>query len=219
MSCETTFFKTSTGHVKLEWITSDAQHEIAKCARVSNPANQENRETESKLLKYLVNHKHWSPFEMASLCVEIQTNRAISAQILRHRSFSFQEFSQRYAQALHFQMPLLRHQDDKNRQNSLDTVTSEEQQQLQDEISTHLSQSFELYEKLISKGIAKESARFVLPLCTTTSMFMTGTIRSWIHYIQVRGHPDTQQEHREIALAVRQILINLLPSLELVLSN
>ena len=204
--------------VKLEWITPDAQHMIAKCARVSNPANQENRATEDKLLRYLVNHKHWSPFEMASMCIEINTTRAISAQILRHRSFSFQEFSQRYAEAIDYQVPHFRMQDTQNRQNSLDVFTPEQQAQMQDATKDVMKLCFELYETLINNGVAKECARMVLPLCTKTTMFMTGNIRSWIHYIQVRGNEDTQKEHREIALAAKEILIQQLPAIAHILN-
>lgn len=205
--------ETSTGHVRLEWITPDPQHVIAKCARVSNPTNQENRVTEPKLLKYLAKHQHWSPFEMASMCLEISTNRAISAQILRHRSFSFQEFSQRYAASSTATTPHLRLQDSKNRQNSLDQLPSDKQAQWAFEINKHFEAGFELYERMIADGIAKECARFVLPLSTSTTMFMTGTIRSWIHYVQVRGNEDTQKEHREIALAVKEVLLKEIPAL------
>jgi thymidylate synthase ThyX len=359
--------------VKLVWITPDAQHIIAKCARVSNPANQENRVTEPKLLKYLATHRHWSPFEMASMCLEITTTRDISAQIIRHRTFSFQEFcisgdslitcviptnvadqkvlakrkiadlyeaykngklvckvltldtnsskfeetsirevfktglkecvtltcengnkltctvdhklcsekfdftpvkdlkisdylytynvtnsspclskivqiepagmletydlevdhashnyiandfcthnSQRYATALDYELPHFRLQDTKNRQNSLDCIDEATQSDLQAIAQNVISTSFAAYNDLISKGVAKETARKILPLCTSTTIFMAGTIRSWIHYVQVRGHDDTQKEHRDIALAAKQILLTHLPSLSELLSN
>ena len=210
--------ETSTGHVKLVWITPDAQHMIAKCARVSNPSNQENRETEERLLKYLVKHQHWSPFEMAYLCLEIKTTRGISAQILRHRSFTFQEYSQRYATAQSFEMPRFRRQDNVNRQNSFDDVAEEKQAEIQQQVDAHLQASFELYDKLIANRFAKESARFVLPLCTSTTMYMCGSVRSWLHYIQVRGNEDTQKEHREIAVAAKKILTSLIPTLKSLLN-
>jgi thymidylate synthase (FAD) len=204
---------TSTGYVKLESITPDTQHIIAKCARVSNPNNQENRLTEQRLIKYLAQHKHWSPFEMASMCIEIRTTRAISAQILRHRSFNFQEMSQRYAAQAEYVIPNFRLQDHTNRQNSLDQL--EEQKQAEFQLKAHevMKKAFELYEEMIAAGIAKESARAVLPLNTVTVLYMSGTIRSWIHYIQVRASPDTQKEHREIAEAARAILLEQIPVL------
>ena len=205
--------QTSTGYVKLESITPDTQHIIAKCARVSNPNNQENRLTEQRLIKYLAQHKHWSPFEMANMCLEIRTTRAISAQILRHRSFSFQEMSQRYAAQAEYVIPHFRLQDHANRQNSLDQL--EELKQAEFQIKAHqvMKQAFELYEELIAAGVAKESARAVLPLNTVTVVYMSGTVRSWIHYIQVRADPDTQKEHREIAEAARSILLENIPIL------
>lgn len=199
--------------VDLLWITPDAEHMIAKCARVSNPANQENRLTEPKLLQYLVKHKHWSPFEMASMCCSITTTRDISAQIIRHRTFSFQEFSQRYAQALNYNIPHFRLQDTKNRQNSLDSIPEDHQAELSEKAKGLIDQCFQTYNELIAEGVAKETARGILPLCTQTTIFMSGTIRSWIHYIQVRGGPDTQKEHRDIALAAKSILLRECPSL------
>jgi len=204
---------------KLVWITPDAQHMICKCARVSNPTNQENRRTEEKLMKYLANHKHWSPFEMASMCVEITTTRAISAQILRHRSFHFQEMSQRYSSALKYSLPHFRVQDKVNRQNSLDTIPEDKQKELQEKAKELIETSFKLYNEMLENDVAKESARFILPLCTETTMYMTGTIRDWIHYIQVRGNVDTQLEHREIALAIKNILLQEIPSLSEVLTD
>lgn len=206
-------------YVRLEWITPDCQHMIAKCARVSNPTNQENRQTEERLLKYLVKHKHWSPFEMAHMCLEIKTTRGIAAQILRHRSFSFQEFSQRYAESTSYILPSFRLQDSKNRQNSLDVLSQSQQKLYQDGVKAHIDQSFALYENLLANGIAKECARFVLPLCTETTMYMCGSIRSWIHYIQVRSGEDTQLEHRKIALEAKSILLQNLPALAAVFAE
>ena len=208
---------TSTGFVKLESITPDAQHVIAKCARVSNPDNQNNRSTEQRLIKYLASHKHWSPFEMANMCLEIRTTRAISVQILRHRSFHFQEMSQRYAAQTEFVVPHFRLQDASNRQNSLDELDEQTQQVYQRKAADIMKQSFDLYEEMIAAGIAKESARAVLPLNTATTVYMSGTIRSWIHYVQVRGNQDTQKEHREIALAAKQLLLEHLPNLQEIL--
>jgi len=205
---------TSTGHVKLEWCTPDMQHMICKMARVSNEKNQENRESEPKLLRYLVHHKHFSPFEMASLCLEIKTVRSISAQIIRHRSFSFQERSLRYAEGLSYVLPLFRRQDLKNKQNSIDDISDEVQSEFASKADKLMKDCFQLYTDMLSAGIAKECARGILPLCTETTIYMTGTIRSWIHYIQVRGHRDTQFEHREIALCAKEILLKECPVLE-----
>lgn len=180
-------------------------------ARVSSPANQDNQETAPKLLRYLIRHCHWSPFEMASLCVEIETERDIAAQILRHRSFSFQEFSTRYAVTGQAQAPKLRRQDTKNRQNSFDDLDAVEQCQWQTTINAHLGAIYDLYEAMLQQGVAKESARRVLPLCTPTTLFMHGTIRSWLHYIQIRTGPETQLEHREIAEACREIFTEQFP--------
>lgn len=174
---------------------------IAYFARVSNPSNQNNDKTSDKLVKYLIENKHWSPFEMVSICLEIDTTRDIARQILRHRSFSFQEFSQRYAVAdLGFESREARLQDSKNRQNSIDTSDKElnnEWQQRQAEVSAISSKS---YQWALDNGIAKEQARAVLPEgLTRTRMYMNGTLRSWIHYVQIRTDPSTQKEHREVA--------------------
>ena len=203
--------------VRLEWITPDAQHMIAKCARVSNPTNQENRTSEVKLLKYLAKHKHWSPFEMASMCLEIKTTRAISAQIIRHRSFAFQEFSQRFAATTEYTLPYFRIQDHKNRQNSFDTIDAEQQEQLQQKAQQVIQQCFDCYNELIGAGVAKETARMILPLCTNTTIYMTGSIRSWIHYIQLRADVDTQKEHRDVAEQAKAILLQQIPSLSEIL--
>lgn len=199
-------------NAKLVWITPEAERLIGKIARVSNPKNEDNPDV-TKLLKYLIKHKHWSPFEMASMCVEINTTRAIAPQILRHRSFSFQEFSQRYAVALDLDMPDLRRQDTKNRQNSIDDLDSETTAFIQSKIDDHFRDARELYEYILSKGIAKECARSVLPLNTTTRLYMSGTIRSWLHYVDLRGDNGTQREHMSIARSVGDILADELPTI------
>ena len=199
---------------KLIWITKDAEQLIAKIARVSNPDNEDNPNVE-KLLKYLIKHKHWSPFEMASMCVEIHTTRAISAQILRHRSFSFQEFSQRYAiptDTFATVLPDLRRQDTKNRQNSIDDLPEQTTEYYRDRIDEHFREGVKLYESLLHSGVAKECARSVLPLNTVTRLYMSGTIRSWLHYVDLRGDNGTQREHMSIARSVGNILADELPS-------
>ena len=198
---------------KLVWITPDAEQLVGKIARVSNPANEDNPEVE-KLIRYLIKHKHWSPFEMASMCVEIHTTRAISAQILRHRSFTFQEFSQRYAiptDTFATVLPDLRRQDNKNRQNSIDDLPPETQEYYEQRIDNHFRQSVDLYESLLHSGVAKECARSVLPLNTVTRLYMSGTIRSWLHYCDLRGANGTQKEHMLIAQSVREILEEQVP--------
>ena len=196
---------------KLVWVTPDAEKLIGKLARVSNPANEDNPNVKG-LIKYLIKHKHWSPFEMASMCVEIQTTRAIGAQILRHRSFSFQEFSQRYAEVTEIDIPKLRRQDLQNRQNSIDDFPDELSEELQDIISLHNDRSNALYKKLLAYGVAKECARNVLPLSTKTRMYMSGTIRSWLHYIDLRASHGTQVEHSQIAAQIGEILDTELPT-------
>ena len=200
---------------KLIWITPDAEALIGKIARVSNPKNEDNPNVE-RLIKYLIKHKHWSPFEMASMCVEIHTTRAISPQILRHRSFSFQEFSQRYAiptDTFATVLPDLRRQDDTNRQNSIDDLPSEVVEFLKDKTDKHFRDAVELYEYMLSQGVAKECARSVLPLNTVTRLYMSGTIRSWLHYIDLRGDNGTQREHMQIARSVGEILDTQLPTI------
>ncbi len=199
-------------NAKLVWVTPDAERLIGKIARVSNPANEDNPEV-SKLLRYLIKHKHWSPFEMASMCVEINTTRAIAAQILRHRSFSFQEFSQRYAPALDVSIPHLRRQDLKNRQNSIDDLDDQTAEFIETKITNHFHEARELYDFMLSKGVAKECARSVLPLNTTTRLYMSGTIRSWLHYIDLRSWHGTQWEHTQIALNALEILKQELPTI------
>jgi thymidylate synthase (FAD) len=187
---------------------------IAYCARVSNPSNQNNTETAPNLLKYLIKHKHWSPFEMASMTVEIKTSRAIAAQILRHRSFSFQEFSQRYSVAQELEEIQLRKQAEKNRQSSTDEFTDSF---FLTKVREHLGRSVSLYNEAIKKGVAKESARLLLPLTTETTMYMSGTIRSWVHYIDLRSQEDTQKEHRDIAEGCRDIFVEHFPNISLAL--
>jgi len=187
---------------------------IAYCARVSNPSNQNNTATAPNLLKYLIKHKHWSPFEMASMTLEIKTSRAIAAQILRHRSFSFQEFSQRYSEAEKLEPLELRKQADKNRQSSKDVFKDS---QLSAQVREFLGKSLALYKEAIKKGVAKESARLLLPLTTETTMYMSGTVRSWVHYIDLRSKEDTQKEHREVAESCREIFINNFPSISIAL--
>jgi thymidylate synthase (FAD) len=187
-----------------------AEELICFCARVSNPDNQLNKQTSSKLLKYLIQHKHWSPFEMINLTIEIKTSRAIAAQILRHRSFSFQEFSQRYSSAVRLQKPILRTQAIKNRQSSEDKATLPHA--IKKKLANHLDNSISLYSELQEYGIARECARMVLPLCTETTMYMAGTLRSWLHYIELRTKAETQLEHREIAAGIKDIIIKEFPA-------
>ena len=199
---------------KLIWVTPDAEALIGKIARVSNPANEDNPEVD-KLLRYLIKHKHWSPFEMASMCVEIHTTRAIAAQVLRHRSFSFQEFSQRYAiptDTFATVLPELRRQDTKNRQNSIDDLPTETIEYYQQRIDDHFREGVALYESLLHSDVAKECARSVLPLNTVTRLYMSGTIRSWLHYVDLRGDNGTQKEHMSIARSVGEILATELPT-------
>ena len=197
---------------KLIWITPDAEKLIGKIARVSNPSNEDNPNVVG-LLKYLIRHKHWSPFEMASMCLEIQTTRAIAPQILRHRSFSFQEFSQRYAVATEVEMPHLRRQDLKNRQNSIDDMPEAIEANFGQDIFDHFEAGKKLYQEMLDAGVAKECARAVLPLNTTTRLYMSGTIRSWLHYIDLRSWHGTQWEHTQIALNALQILKEQLPTI------
>ena len=197
---------------KLIWLTPDAEALIGKIARVSNPKNEDNPDVVG-LLKYLIKHKHWSPFELASMCLEIQTTRAIAPQILRHRSFCFQEFSQRYAVAMDLEMPHLRRQDSKNRQNSIDDLDSETTEFIDDRICKHFREAEELYNYMLDRGVAKECARSVLPLNTTTRLYMSGTIRSWLHYIDLRSWHGTQWEHTQIALNALEVIKQQLPTI------
>ena len=195
-------------NVQLIWSTPKAEELIVKMARVSAPGNQDNVESAPRLLKYLINHKHWSPFEMGNMCVEIETTRAISPQILRHRSFSFQEFSQRYADTAELGsavIPHLRRQDFKNRQNSIDDLSPDVIGGYYRRISQLYEDAEHLYRELLSSGVAKECARSILPLSTQTRLYMNGTLRSWIHYLQLRCDPGTQSEHRQIAEEIKRI--------------
>jgi thymidylate synthase (FAD) len=191
-----------------------AEDIIAYCARVSNPKNQMNTATAPKLLKFLIKHRHWSPFELASMCVEIKTSRAIAAQILRHRSFSFQEFSQRYSEAQKIEPVEIRQQAEKNRQSSTDTINPciDGLNNAKQAIAVHEQKSLKLYNDLLKAGVAKECARMVLPLTTETTMYMNGTIRSWVHYIDLRTEENTQKEHREVAEAIKLIFIQNFPN-------
>ena len=191
----------------------DAENLIVRMARVSNPANEDNVATAPKLLRYLIDHQHWSPFEMCSLCIKIDTERDISAQILRHRSFSFQEFSTRYAQVHELTLPDLRKQDLKNRQNSTDDLDVNTKEDLTEDIVALYMQASELYRDMLDAGVAKECARRILPLSTQTTLYMHGSIRSWIHYINVRTDPGTQLEHRLIAEDCKQIFIEQFPTI------
>jgi len=187
-----------------------AEDLISYCARVSNPSNQLNTETAPKLLKYLITHKHWSPYEMVNMCVEIKTSRAIAAQILRHRSFSFQEFSQRYSSIIGMEKIEWRLQGKTNRQ-----VGEEEIQlpiELMDEFQWVQDKCEDLYNDLIKEGVSKECARMVLPLNTSTTLYMSGTIRSWVHYLELRTKEDTQKEHRIIADEIKKIFIKEFPA-------
>ena len=200
-------------NVELIHATPDAERLIVKMARVSNPANQDNDATAPRLLRYLIRHRHWSPFEMASLCLKIETERDIAAQILRHRSFSFQEFSTRYAVTAPAEVPALRRQDIENRQNSTDDLPDDVRTAADAAVGMVITETFRLYEGLLAQGVAKETARRILPLCTPTTLYMHGTIRSWIHYIHVRTDPSTQLEHRQVAEACREIFIEQFPTI------
>ena len=200
--------------VTLVHSTKGGDELIAYMARVSNPTNQSNPNS-SKLIKYLISHKHWSPFEMVNMCVEINTTRSISAQILRHRSFSFQEFSQRYASVEELELPSppqLRLQDPRNRQNSIDDPTSIDTMNIQEIIKTNYIHTFKLYQNMLAVGIAKECAREVLPMGSPTRLYMNGTLRSWIHYVDLRTANGTQKEHMDIAEACKQLIKTQFPS-------
>lgn len=202
--------------VKLISVTPDAEKIISYCARVSNPTGQ-NNENYAKLLKYCIDHKHWSIFEMAHLTLEINTTRGLAAQILRHRSFNFQEFSQRYADTtiLADDIPLfeLRRQDTKNRQNSINNIDQEIIVKWNSKIREHFAKAKAIYDGMLEDGIAKECARFVLPLATPTKLYMSGTIRSWIHYISLREKNGTQKEHIIIAKKCKQIFCQQFPTI------
>ena len=204
---------TTTGAGELEG--KSPQDVISYVARVSNPHNQENYRTAKGLLRYCIEHAHWSIFETVSVTMEINTNRGIAAQVLRHRSFTFQEFSQRYADTKLLDqtipVPDLRRQDTKNRQNSLSDLAPGVVKTYGDKISKHFDDAMYLYNNLLDSGVAKESARFVLPLATPTRIYMTGTCRSWIHYINLRTANGTQQEHMDIAEQCREVFTTVFP--------
>jgi len=202
--------------VKLISVTPDAEETMAYVARVSNPANQEN-EKYAGLLKYCIKHNHWSVFEQSFMTLEIETTRAIAAQILRHRSFTYQEFSQRYADSslLGFDkipLPELRRQDTKNRQNSIDDLDPFDVQTLQLQMQTLFDSSMALYKQMLERGVAKECARNVLPLCVPTKIYMSGSCRSWIHYITLRSANGTQKEHMDVANGCKKIFIEQFPT-------
>ena len=200
---------------KLISVTPDAEKHMAYCARVSNPANQGN-EKFSGLLKYCVKHQHWSIFEQAYMTLELTTTRGIAAQVLRHRSFTYQEFSQRYADSSllgeKIPLPELRRQDEKNRQNSIDDLDPFEVQTLELQMQTLFDSSMALYQQMLGRGVAKECARFVLPLAVPTKIYMTGSVRSWIHYIDLRSANGTQKEHMDLALSAKNIFIEQFPA-------
>ena len=197
-------------------VTPDAEKTIGYIARVSNPANQENPKV-AGLLKYCIKHGHWSVFEQAMMTLEIHTTRAISPQILRHRSFTFQEFSQRYADSSLLSetvpLPELLSQDDKNRQNSIDDVDPWKKQKFEILMQQHFKQGMDLYQQMLEEGIAKECARNVLPLAVPTKMYMTGNLRNWIHYIELRSANGTQKEHQEIALLAKKHFVCQFPTI------
>lgn len=201
--------------VRLVWATPNGEALIAEMARVSNPDNKNNTATAPKLIKYLIDNKHWSPFEMVNVCMEIVTTRDIARQILRHRSFSFQEFSQRYAVATSFISAEARMQDEKNRQNSLETTDVALQGWWTDIQDRMIRESTLLYQLALDRGIAKETARKVLPEgLTESTMYMNGTLRSWLHYIDIRCDKATQKEHRLIAEQCRDVIKQLFPSIK-----
>ena len=194
--------------------TPDGDNLVAYMARVSNPNNQDNKDTAPRLIKYLIKHKHWSPFEMVSMCVEIETTRSIAAQILRHRSFSFQEFSQRYAEVQERPItPNIRRQDLKNRQNSTDDMNPFTVQDFQLRANQLYDMADFLYKDMLAAGVAKECARDILPLASPTTMYMNGTIRSWLHYIDLRSAHGTQYEHQILAEQAKTLIKTHLPTI------
>ena len=201
--------------VKLVSATPDAEKHMAYVARVSNPNNQDSDKF-AGLLKYCIQHGHWSVFEQAFMTVEINTTRGLAAQILRHRSFTYQEFSQRYADssmlAKEIPLPALRRQDTKNRQNSIDDIDPLMQQDFEIKMQRHFVDGMKLYKEMLDAGIAKECARFVLPLATPTRLYMTGSVRSWVHYIDLRSAHGTQKEHMDVAEETRSIFIEQFPT-------
>ena len=199
-------------NVELIHVTPDAESLIAYMARVSNP-NAKQGDPSAKLIKYLIDHKHWSPFEMVNMCVQIETTRSVAAQILRHRSFSFQEFSQRYAQVvLPTNIPHLRRQDLKNKQNSIDDLPQATVDEFNVKIDSLFELSQHLYQEMLTAGVAKECARDVLPLASPTKLYMNGTLRSWLHYTDLRCANGTQLEHKQIALEVKLLIQQQFPT-------
>ena len=201
--------------VNLITVTPDAEKHIAYCARVSNPNNQ-NNESIAGLLKYCIKHQHWSIFEQAFMTLEIETTRGLAAQILRHRSFTYQEFSQRYAESTalgDIELPELRRQDEQNRQNSIDDLDPKVVDKLNRQMNTLFSSAYSLYTQMLDEGVAKECARFVLPLATPTRLYMSGTVRSWLHYIELRTGHGTQKEHIEIASECKRIFSEQFPTI------
>jgi len=199
---------------KLISVTPDAEKHIAYCARVSNPSNQGNDSFEG-LIKYCIKHKHWSIFEQAFMTIELETTRAIAAQVLRHRSFTYQEFSQRYADSSllmdKIPLPELRRQDTKNRQNSTNDLDPFVKQNLELQMQTLFYSSMALYQQMLERGVAKECARNVLPMCVPTRMYMSGSVRSWVHYIDLRSANGTQKEHMDLANACKAIFVEQFP--------
>ena len=202
-------------NVSLISVSPDAEKHMAYCARVSNPNNQGN-ENYAGLLRYCIKHQHWSIFEQAFMTLEINTTRGLAAQILRHRSFTFQEFSQRYADTnlldTNIPLPELRRQDTKNRQNSIDDIPEDQSKMLLGRIQNYFNEGLDLYNELLREGIAKECARFVLPLATPTRIYMSGSVRSWVHYIDLRSGHGTQKEHMDIANACKSIFTEQFPT-------
>ena len=202
-------------NVSLISVSPDAEKHMAYCARVSNPNNQDN-ENYAGLLRYCIKHQHWSIFEQAFMTLEINTTRGLAAQILRHRSFTFQEFSQRYADTnlldANIPLPDLRRQDTKNRQNSIDDIPEDQSKMLLGRIQNYFNEGLDLYNELLREGIAKECARFVLPLATPTRIYMSGSVRSWVHYIDLRSGHGTQKEHMDIANACKSIFTEQFPT-------
>ena len=201
-------------NVKLVSVTPEAEQHMGYVARVSNPKNQDNPKV-AGLLSYCIKHGHWSVFEQAYMTLEIETTRGLAAQILRHRSFTYQEFSQRYADSNllgKIELPELRRQDTKNRQNSIDNLEPELVENLNKQMETLFSSAFSLYNQMLEQGVAKECARFVLPLATPTRLYMTGSVRSWIHYIELRSGHGTQKEHMDIANACKDIFVKEFPT-------
>ena len=202
-------------NVKLISVTPDAEKMMGYVARVSNPSNQENPKV-AGLLKYCVKHQHWSVFEQSFMTLEIETTRGLAAQILRHRSFTFQEFSQRYADSSllgeKIPLPELRRQDTKNRQNSINDIDPFVQQKYEMLMQDHFRDAMALYQTMLDEGIAKECARFILPLATPTRLYMSGSCRSWIHYIDLRSAHGTQKEHMDIAEACKNVFVEQFPT-------